>query len=269
MLAYWTDTETHKCQGGNQQLANRMAKGLADLRMRAAVVALEIRTRGVRVRVADGATDSYDDFDYAILATPPTVWPRIESAPRFHPEDYTMAHGPAVKHLSKFDGEFWHDSWLAPKALWDKLGSVWEGSDPGKQKGVVSSPSVRKPSLRRGVGLTVFSGGSFVLPDVNTYGERMESLYKGFAANVKGQWLVRWSDEPWIKTGYATPARGQVCTMGMNLNMPYQDRLYFAGEQASPGFYGYMEGALAAGLRAAGRVGLAISRAHARRRSQN
>ena len=40
-------------------------------------------------------------------------------------------------------------------------------------------------------------------------------------------------------------------TVARNLSRPFQGRLFFAGEQASPGFFGYMEGALE---RACGRV---------------
>jgi monoamine oxidase len=57
-----------------------------------------------------------------------------------------------------------------------------------------------------------------------------------------------------VRTGSAIPAPGQVTTVGRALSGHYGDRLFFAGEQASMGFFGYMEGALQSGARAASRI---------------
>ena len=53
------------------------------------------------------------------------------------------------------------------------------------------------------------------------------------------------------------PAPGQVTTIAKNLSSPFAGRLYFAGEQASPGYFGYMEGALTSGVLAAYRIAAA------------
>jgi hypothetical protein len=60
--------------------------------------------------------------------------------------------------------------------------------------------------------------------------------------------------------GYAGPLKGQVTTIVKNLNGSFQGRIFFAGEQVSPGFFGYMEGALQSGLQAAGRVAVTACR---------
>src|SRR6185312_5327325 len=67
--------------------------------------------------------------DYLILAAPPTVWPQVTSHLPWDPAQRTMSHGPAVKYLNSFATQFWVDSGLAPSALWDQLGSVWESTD--------------------------------------------------------------------------------------------------------------------------------------------
>jgi monoamine oxidase len=54
--------------------------------------------------------------------------------------------------------------------------------------------------------------------------------------------------------GYAVPTLRQVTTIGRRLAGDHKGRVLFAGEQASPGFYGYMEGALQSGGRAAREV---------------
>jgi hypothetical protein len=203
------------------------------------VTCIEVTTSSVRVHFGPAGAGGQADYDYAVLASPPTVWPRIESVPAFRPGDYTMAHGPAVKFFSTFDNRFWESRGSAPSALWDRLGSVWEGTDMQRRTG--------------GHALTVYSGGGVVL-DPATYGDRMERLYPGYRTNLKRTAFADWRKERWVRTGYSVPAPGQVTTVARNLSRPFADRLLFAGEQASPGFFGYMEGALQAGLFAAYRI---------------
>jgi monoamine oxidase len=238
-LAYWTRTETHRCAGGNEQLATCLAKSLSDVRTGTPVTSIEVTPSSVRVHFGPAGAGGQADYDYAVLASPPTVWPRIESVPAFRPGDYTMAHGPSVKFFSTFDNRFWESRGVAPLALWDRLGSVWEGTDKQRRTG--------------GHALTVYSGGGSVL-DPATYRDRMEELYPGYRANLKLTAFTDWPNERWVRTGYSVPAPGQVTTVARNLSRPFAERLLFAGEQASPGFFGYMEGALQAGLFAASRI---------------
>src|SRR5262249_29373853 len=93
-----------------------------------------------------------------------------------------------------------------------------------------------------------------------TYAKRLEELYPGYLANRLTHRLVDWPKEPHIMTGYAVPAPMQVTTIVKNLSGSFQDRLFFAGEQTSPGFFGYMGGALQSGLFASYKVAVAIRR---------
>jgi monoamine oxidase len=63
--------------------------------------------------------------------------------------------------------------------------------------------------------------------------------------------LVDWSRQPFIRTGYSSPRVGQVFTIGKELNEPFQGRLFFAGEHTQMDHFGYMEGAVRSGERAA------------------
>jgi monoamine oxidase len=45
-----------------------------------------------------------------------------------------------------------------------------------------------------------------------------------------------------------------VTTIAQTLAGPFGDRLFFAGGQACPGFFGYMEGALLSGVTAARQI---------------
>src|SRR5262249_31782971 len=62
---------------------------------------------------------------------------------------------------------------------------------------------------------------------------------------------VDWPNVEWIKTGYACPKLGQVTTIGKSLSVPHLNRLYFAGEHTCMAYFGFMEGALQSGARAA------------------
>jgi monoamine oxidase/subtilisin family serine protease/peptidoglycan hydrolase-like protein with peptidoglycan-binding domain len=242
MLGYWRATETHRCAGGNDQLANRLLVGLTHVRLQAPVRVVELSADGVRVGFDRGQSCRAEEFDAVVLAGPPTTWPAVSSdAEPFRPEAYTIAHGPAVKHLNTYVRRFWEDSGLAPSVLSDRLGSVWESTDG--QAG--SEPT--------GFGMSVYSGGPYVR-DAAGYQAGLAALYPGYRSQVRRSELADWPTQPWIRTGNSIPAPGQVTTVARRLSEPFRGRLFFAGEQASPGFFGYMEGALEAGVYAAERI---------------
>jgi len=147
MLGYWMSTETHRCAGGNDLLADRIIHGLPDLRLRTFVRLVKIEPSFVPpVHIVSVEHDSSgtatghrgDEYDYAVLAAPPTVWSAITFAPRFNPVSRAMQQGGAVKFLSRYETRSWEQAPLippgltqplAPSAKWDELGSVWEGTD--------------------------------------------------------------------------------------------------------------------------------------------
>ena len=248
MMGYWFSTETHRCAGGNDQLGARLGQQLRDLRLRNVVQQIRVEPTFVPpVRIVSTEYDDKghalrqrsDDVDYVILAVPPTVWNTINISPAFEPASRAMQHGAAVKFMSRYDTRFWEDTKLAPTTKWDELGSVWEGTD---------NQGTAPP-----FDLTVFSGGPYVL-SASAYPARLATIYppgKPPKGTPTAQHLMDWPNEPFIRTGYAVPGVGQVTTISPNQIAPYMQRLFFAGEQTSPGFFGYMEGALQTGARAA------------------
>lgn len=248
MLGYWFSTETHRCAGGNDLLATRLSGKLRDLRLRNVVQQIRIESGfAPPVRIISTEYDDKgklvrrrsDDVDFVILAVPPTVWNGIVFKPELQSTDRTMQHGPAVKYMSRYDTRFWEKRKLAPTAKWDQLGSVWEGTD---------NQGTAPP-----FDLTVFSGGPYVLP-AKEYPIRLAKLYppgKPPDGTPTGDQFIDWPKEPFVLTGYAIPGVGQMTTIAPNLLLPHAKHLYFAGEQSSPGFFGYMEGALQSGARAA------------------
>jgi monoamine oxidase len=245
MLGYWYSTETHRCDGGNDLLAFMLGGKLPDLRLRSSANHIGIDPYpDVRrpVRIDSTVHDSggnpiqqrADEYDFAVLSVPPTTWGSITVSPPFDPRGWAIQHGNAVKFFSRYDTEFWKAAKLAPSAKWDQLGSVWEGTDNQGDK----------PEFD----LTVFSGGPHVRP-AKDYPVSLSTLYP--TGNPTAQRFVDWSTVPFIKTGYAVPGVGEVMRICRNQIVPHAERLFFAGEQTSSGFFGYMEGALQSGARAA------------------
>jgi monoamine oxidase len=234
LRGYWEYTETHRCAGGNQQLARELAATLTDLRLESPVDTITLSQDSVGIDWS-GASGGSAAFDHVVLATAPAVWPAIEGSDTWDPAVFTMSHGPAVKFLSAVDTEFWVPDGLAPSALSDQLGSLWEGTD-------------KQPTGQGGFCLSVYSGGTYVLAEAD-YPAQIAQLYPSITPFATR--FVDWPNIPGVMTGYSVPAPGEVTTVGSNLFAPFAERLHFAGEQSCLGFFGYMEGALQSGARAA------------------
>ena len=83
------------------------------------------------------------------MTASPFSWPSVQSDLPWNPADRTMSHGPAVKYISAVSTRFWEADSLAPSALWDGIGSVWEGTD-------------NQPEKDGGFALCVYSGSPYV-----------------------------------------------------------------------------------------------------------
>jgi monoamine oxidase len=78
----------------------------------------------------------------------------------------------------------------------------------------------------------------------------LEPFYPGAAKAMTHARFVDWIIDPWARGTYSFPAPGQVTTVGPLLDRGHH-RLHFAGEHTCYAFTGWMEGALASGIRTA------------------
>lgn len=76
----------------------------------------------------------------------------------------------------------------------------------------------------------------------------MAAIFPGYAQPAVR--FADWPNTPYVMTGNSVPSPQQVCSVGKLLSVPY-GRLHFAGEQFYVPFFGYMEGGLRSGARAA------------------
>ncbi len=269
LMGYWDKLEIYRCGDGCQRLALAIAaevqasKGCRVFR-HLGVRRIDLRPPGGGVTVTARSTkDTLFDkwlrekdrgnplietqhYDHVVFAVPPTVWGYVEITPH-HPKDVIglMGSGTAVKFFSNVKERFWIKDDFAPAGGSPEIGQVWEGTD--NQTRVKGQDIV----------LSVFTGSR--APDENVYRQGLDHLYprgphrtgSGYLANLRNSKLVDWSRQPFIQTGYSSPRVGQIFTIGKELNEPFEGRLFFAGEHTQMDHFGYMEGAIRSGERAA------------------
>jgi monoamine oxidase/V8-like Glu-specific endopeptidase len=252
LMGYWTELEIFRSSEGCQSLALALARDLvssdqrAQVRRRTVVTAIDLSQRPL---VSWYSTDANNKagatqragYDYVVFTVPPNAWRWVNITP-VHPKDPgqvgTMYVGPAVKYFTELKSRVWIKSGGAPLGGATGLGQVWESTDE----------QMRLPG--QNVVLSVFAGGR--IP--TTFEGELEKLYPGYGRAKLKTHLMNWQTEPFIHGAYASPAKGQIFTVGKALNQPFRQRMVFAGEHTSMAHYGYMEGALKSGLRAAEQI---------------
>jgi monoamine oxidase len=242
---FWTDSETHRCGGGNQQLARKLMEtiGIGRVHTGRAVKGVKVGDNSATVTLFDGATLEADEI---ILAIPPSVWHKITFDPPL-PEQLKPQMGSNVKFLAAVKNRFWEADKLSAFSLSDHLGWTWDATD--NQEG------------DDGACLTVFSGAETAEkfrnmppnPRAEAYLAGLEPLYPGVLAKFERARFMDWPSEPLTMASYSFPAPGQVTSIGPILHQGL-GRLHFAGEHTCYGFVGYMEGALNSGVALAKRL---------------
>lgn len=257
LLGYWDVLEIFRCAEGCGTLAQRMKNEFVrdlkgQIHLQAAVTDIDLSARPRLLwRAVDekgnAAIGAARDLavDYVVLAVPPSVWSGIRVTPqKYDPATAVglMRMGPAVKFFSELDRRFWIDAGHAPLGGAMEVGQVWEGTD--NQMLLVEQRPV----------LNVFAGGR--IPSQGDMEKGLNDILPGYDTHVNksNRRLVNWPTEPFIKTGYSSPGLGQIFSVGKKLNEPLAGRLCFAGEHTSMGHFGYMEGALQSGERAAQQI---------------
>jgi monoamine oxidase len=242
---YWTESEVYRAAGGNQQLARHLAEaiGAERIHLRTAVEVAVRSARGAQVLTTNGARLECDDV---VLAVPPSAWGHIRFDPPL-PPGLSPQMGTNTKYLAGVRSRYWKEIPLSPDGMSDDLVSMtWEGTD-GQESGAVPD-----------VALVAFSGGDAARrasalsgDDVPVfYGRALNALLPGYTEQASVSRFMNWPRDPWTRGGYSFPAPGHITAMGPLLHEGLGP-LHFAGEHTCYAFVGFMEGALASGVRAA------------------
>jgi len=246
---FWTDSETQRCDGGNQQLAARLAEALersGNGRVRLSTTVARIDHGGAKaiVTLADGSSLEADDV---VLAVPPTTWSKLVVEPEL-PAALAPQMGTNTKFLAMVKSRFWETTGLAADGLTDgPIGWTWDATNGQEGEGAACLTA-----FSGGPGADVARGWSGAERDAKFLAELARLFPTMGERFVRSRWM-EWPADPWTLAGYSMMAPGQVTTAAPRLRAGL-GRLHFAGEHCSTAFAGYMEGALESGVAVARRI---------------
>ncbi|HEV3025456.1 MAG TPA: FAD-dependent oxidoreductase, partial [Pirellulales bacterium] len=256
---FWDETDTMHCLGGNQQLAQLLARsfvekrGESSLRLGAAVDEIQIRKgRGISgggpsvvVQLAGGERLEADDV---VLTVPPSTWCKIAFDPPL-PGTLSVPMAASTKYLAVVKERVWQTLGRTPNAI--TSGAVqltWEataGQGDAGPHALVAFANGREADECRAWPAAEREG---------RYREALSRLYPRIAQAITGGRFVDWLSDPWSRGTYSFPAPQQVTTVGPMLDEAHAGRLHYAGEHCCYAFVGWMEGALSSGVRVAHRL---------------
>ncbi len=241
---YWTETETYRCADGSQILASRLAAGITNGRVHLDSPVTRISSTNDKMTV--GLRDGREfDFDDVVLTVPTSVWGRIEFDPPL-PKMLQPQMGSATKFITSVSKRYWQPQRTAEMMTDTLLGMTWEGG------GVPDNDS----------GLLVSFAGGTVAEKIHAQPfaeqtpmlrKKCEELLPGYAQHHVKSEFIDWLGDPWSKGGYSFPLPGRFLQQARILRQGI-GRLHFAGEHASNGFMGFMEGGLHSGVSVALRL---------------
>lgn len=251
-------TKLYRMAGGNSRLPEALAAGLKrPVQIAARVVALRLRRgsrgfgRHVTASIEQRGARSSFVCDAFVIAVPATLARDIVFTPSLPPEQrqalQTLPYGRATKALVSFDRRFWRQR---GRAFGTRLpvGAVWEAGSKG-----------------RGGTLALLAGGdaSARLADLIDRGSQRDwqraLRWLGIgSAHVLDATAVTWEHDPYARGAYAHQSPRFDPALISWLSAP-AGRLAFAGEHTSGESQGYMEGAVASGLRAADDIEIVLT----------
>jgi monoamine oxidase len=238
-----------KIDGGNDRLAAAFAARLGNrIRYAAPLVRIEQDERGVRAVVQGVRGTEVVPGDLLICAIPFTVLRGIHVSPAFSSAKRQaieqLNYSAATRIFLQSATRYWVKSGKSGFALIDQM-QIFDATfgQPGK-RGIMMLYTLAdlarrlermKPDQRMQYGLA-----------------EAERVYPGMNSNFESGISWCWGEAPWARAAFAVYLPGQMTTLYPIAVQP-EGRIYFAGEHLSS-WPGWMQGALASGLRAAREV---------------
>ena len=237
--------------GGTQQIPLALAKSLGKrVVLEAPVQSITQHRRGVMVEAAGRKYEGR----HVIVAIPPALAGRILYEPALPANrDHLTQRSPmgaAIKIQAVYEKPFWRDAGLSGASLcFDPKSPVHLTFD--------NSP----PSGRPGILLTFLEGDEANVWGPRTRAARRKTVLDQFAVlfGPKARHPRRyveydWTAQPFVRGGpTACTTPGALSEYGAHLRKP-RGRIHWAGTETAVRFYGYMDGAITAGERAASEV---------------
>lgn len=238
--AFWDLTDTLRYPGGNQEVAQILARkvGRGNIKLNTPVLSIKDYRTGKKALVSTGGKPI--EADEVVLAIPPSTWRKIEFDPPL-PITLSVQMGSGVKYLAAVKNRFWGKGLSFQGRTDSPIGMVWETTTG--QKCMEACFSV----LAGGAGADRCRSWK---DRTSKYLRELDALVPGILRHFKGGRYFDWDRDQWAKGTYAFPAPGEVLTAGPALREGL-GKLKFGGEHTCYAFVGFMEGALNSGRRLA------------------
>jgi monoamine oxidase len=252
---YEESDQRYHVRGGNDLVVQRMAESLGDrIETGARLVAL-VRRPDERYRLTLARNEARRDIDadHVILAMPFTLLSDADLANAgFRPRKLQAIRELGMGRNTKLQLQFADRAWLAQRG---------NGETRVENAYQVSWEVTRGQQGTPGI-LNFYSGGATAVkagdgtPEDRAREALLElaHLYPGIGARWNSR-VIRnpWDRYPWSRGSYSLIRPGQYTAFHGIEHLP-EGRVRFAGEQSSAEWYGYMNGAVESGLRAAREV---------------
>jgi monoamine oxidase len=241
-----------KIKGGNDQLPRAFAARLSDvIRYGCAVEHIERGDHGVRITYRRAGMLEHVESDAAICTIPYGVLRHIAVTPEWTPEKRkvidSLYYGPVVRATFQVSRRYWEGEGLNGFGSSDKNFEVW-------------SPTYGKSGRRGLLQSYVYEDYAHRLDEMSD-AERtahviadMEEVHPGLRQYLETVVVKSWVNDPWQKGAYVVYHPGQ--QEWYPAIRKREGRIWFAGEHTSP-WPGWMQGAIASGIKTAREVNMA------------
>ena len=246
---------SQRIAGGNDRLPRALADKLGNrIQYRTALARIEQDRKHVTVAVSHNGRHHQLSADYLVCAIPFSVLRPIQASPAFSPGKLRAIQ--ELRYLSvtrvflQTKSRFWTASGLSGYAATDlPIGTTWDCSlGEDSSRGILECYTSGQTARR-------FAA----LPEkqrVQTAIENLETVFPGTRDSFERAVSVDWDADPLARGAFAWFKRCQMAEI-----MPHvatrEGRVFFAGEHTSP-YFGWMQGALQSGNRAAAEVNDAV-----------
>ena len=238
-----------KIDGGNDRLPAAFAARLGNrIRYGAPVARIEQDEQGVRAIVQRGSGREVVRGDFLICAIPFTVLRGIDVSPSFSSPKRRaieqLNYSAATRIYLQSATRYWATSGQSGFAILDQIETFDATFGQPGERGIMMLYTLGDLARRL----------ERLTPDQRIQHGIVEAerIYPGMGANFEGGFSWCWSEAPWARGAFAVYLPGQLSTLYPVATRP-EGRVHFAGEHLSS-WPGWMQGALASGLRAAREV---------------
>lgn len=258
---FGSSDETSRIKGGNSQLiqaAFRSVGGNSVTQFEHRLVRVADKGTKIELTFETPAGTKTHSFAQVILAMPFTVLRQVEGFrdsafdgsidPRVLRSVRELQYGKNSKMLLGYDRRVWREAPLGATGMSITnlfTLNTWETSR--MEKGVPGILTSYSPS-QRAVELS--------LAHVGRISHEIDQIFPGTLAYFNHRVAVKnWPANTFAGCSYSSPSMGQFTSIVGACDVPLLgNRLFLAGEQTAPYFFGYMEGAVESGFRAADQI---------------